>query len=296
MLAMKNIGWVIAIVAVLAALVAGYFAWDELKDTPGGIGRAEDYKDGTYIIDGEPVTLADGVHEAPAAPGSSSKVTTRYFGNEVKVDLNEDGIMDLAFIITRETGGSGTFFYLVGAIQSDDNLYHGTNAMLVGDRIAPQTTELKDGLIVINYADRKPGEPMSAQPSVGKSMYVKFDEETNSFGEVVQDFEGESAFPVERTVVKIGETKSALGVIVTPSAVISDSRCPLDVTCVWAGTVEVKATMKSGLGTSEQIFTLNEPVTTEAEEVTLLRVDPAPKAGVEIKPAEYVFTFEVKKR
>ena len=34
---------------------------------------------------------------------------------------------------------------------------------------------------------------MSAQPSQGKSLYLKLDPDLMQFGEVVQDFEGESA-------------------------------------------------------------------------------------------------------
>jgi hypothetical protein len=45
---------------------------------------------------------------------------------------------------------------------------------------------------VVNYADRKKGEPMTAQPSVGKSIWIKLDPKLMQFGEVVQNFEGES--------------------------------------------------------------------------------------------------------
>jgi len=51
--------------------------------------------------------------------------------------------------------------------------YKGTNAILLGDRIAPQTTEIKNGQVIVNYADRAAGEPMTARPSVGVSKYLK---------------------------------------------------------------------------------------------------------------------------
>ena len=137
------------------------------------------------------MTLVDGVYEVEAAPGSASKIVTRYFGNEARGDLNADGVEDVVFLLTQDTGGSGTFFYLVGAIKEGDG-YRGTQAVLIGDRIAPQTTNFEDGLVVVNYAERVPGEPMSAQPSVGKSLYLKYDPVAMDFGEVVQNFEGES--------------------------------------------------------------------------------------------------------
>jgi len=75
--------------------------------------------------------------------------------------------------------------------------YLGSDGYLLGDRIAPQTTEVSrnprhKNVIVVNYGDRRPDEPMTAQPSVSKSVYLKLDAETVRWGIVVQDFEGES--------------------------------------------------------------------------------------------------------
>jgi len=43
----------------------------------------------------------------------------------------------------------------------------------IGDRIALQTTNIKDGEICVNYADRKVDEPRTAAPSVGVTKYLK---------------------------------------------------------------------------------------------------------------------------
>lgn len=129
------------------------------------------YKDATYEIAGKPVTLKNGLSEVEAAPGSASKITTRYFGNEATADLNGDGLVDVAFLLTQSTGGSGTFYYSVVALRTADG-WKGTNAILLGDRIAPQTTNIKDGKVIVNYADRNPGEPMTTRPSLGVSKYL----------------------------------------------------------------------------------------------------------------------------
>ncbi|MCA9360753.1 Gmad2 immunoglobulin-like domain-containing protein [Candidatus Kaiserbacteria bacterium] len=153
---------------------------------------SSDTKNITLVISGEPITLQNGVSEMNIADDSESTRVVRYFGNEVEQDIDNDGDLDKVFLITENTGGSGTFFYAVGAI-NDDEHYSGTNAMFLGDRIAPQTTETaNNGEVIINYAERLPAEPMTTPPSVGKSMWLKYDVESNSFGEVVQDFEGES--------------------------------------------------------------------------------------------------------
>ncbi len=132
----------------------------------------EDYKNTSYTIDGQTITLKDGISINEIAPNSASKSTTKYFGNEVKADLDGDGLQDIAFLITNDNGGSGTFYYLVAAINTK-NGYVGTNAVLLGDRVAPQSTEFKNGEIIVNFADRLPTEPMTTKPSIGISKYFK---------------------------------------------------------------------------------------------------------------------------
>ena len=160
----------------------------------------QDYKNATYRIEGRPVTLTNGLSEIEAATGSA-KIITRYFGNEVKHDLNDDGREDIVFLLTQETGGSGTFFYVVAALNTA-NGYIGSEALFLGDRIAPQTTHMNEektirgtnrqNVIVVNYAVRLPSEPFTAPASLGKSIWIKLDPVTMQFGEVAQNFEGES--------------------------------------------------------------------------------------------------------
>jgi heat shock protein HslJ len=153
---------------------------------------AMSHKDATYVIDGNVVKLTNGISEIEAAPGSTSKIITKYFGNEVTLDFNNDGREDVAFLLTQETGGSGTFYYVVAALNKETG-YEGSQGLFLGDRIAPQSTVVVDSnLVVINYADRKPGEDFSVQPSVGKSIQLFLDTNSMMFGEVVKDFEGEA--------------------------------------------------------------------------------------------------------
>jgi heat shock protein HslJ len=160
---------------------------------------AMDHLDAEYVIGGLRVRLVDGVAETETAPGSAAKVITRRFGNELRKDLNGDGREDVVFLLTQETGGSGTFFYVVAALASDDG-YVGSHGVLLGDRIAPQTTVSGRGnVVVVNFADRRPGEPFSTRPSIGKSIWLLLDPATMQFGEVAQDFEGE-ADPLRMTL------------------------------------------------------------------------------------------------
>jgi len=141
---------------------------EELSKVKEDIG----YQNATFEIEGKTVSLVNGVSEVEAAPGSATKIITKYFGNEAFGDLNGDGKKDVAFLITQDGGGSGTFYYVVAALQSETG-YHGTNAILLGDRIAPQTTQIENGQIVVNYAERKPGDSFTTQPSLAVSKRVK---------------------------------------------------------------------------------------------------------------------------
>ncbi len=181
-------------VVVLAVIGGAWYWMGSDSVTPETL--VVDYKNATYIIEGKPVTLVNGRAEVAGAPNSESKIVTDYFGNEVKSDLNGDGREDVVFLLTQQTGGSGTFYYVVAAINTDKG-YQGSHGVLLGDRIAPQTTGLSQNpshknVVVVNYAIRAPGEPMTARPSIGKSIWLKLDSETMQFGEVVQNFEGEA--------------------------------------------------------------------------------------------------------
>ncbi|MEX0931836.1 MAG: hypothetical protein WDZ88_03750 [Candidatus Paceibacterota bacterium] len=100
----------------------------------------------------------------------------------------------------------------------------------------------------------------------------------------------------DRVTLSIGEEGGALGVTITPFEVVEDSRCPPNANCVHAGTTKVSATLKSGLGTANQIFELRKTITTEAENVTLIEVFPENVSGETISEREYRFVFEVTKR
>ncbi|MEI8130663.1 MAG: hypothetical protein WCG55_04140 [bacterium] len=193
---MKKTLFVVVGIVVLVLFV-GIFWVSRLATTPTQIQGS--YKDATYSIDGTPVTLVNGFSAVSIAPGSASMVTTRYFGNETFGGLNNDGTPDVAFLLTQNTGGSGTFYYLVAALKTA-NGYQGTNAVVLGDRIAPQTTEITNGTIVVNYADRKQGDPMTTAPSEGVSKYARV------VNGVLTEIVNPNEFPVVYTNTEFGFT------------------------------------------------------------------------------------------
>ncbi len=132
---------------------------------------AGDPLNASYAIEDRDVRLTAGRAEWPAAPGSTTMVTTVVFGEPRYGDLDGDGDEDAAVLLLQQPGGSGAFYYVAGALQ-DRGTYRGTNAVLLGDRIAPQTLAIRHGVMIANYADRRPDDPKSVRPSVGTTSYL----------------------------------------------------------------------------------------------------------------------------
>jgi len=121
--------------------------------------------DATYRIDDREVTLTNGVSQTPAAPGSATLTEVRIWGEPVIGDIDGDGLDDAAFILTEESGGSGTFFYITAAIAQNDGGYLGLNAVFLGDRVAMKDISIADEIIVVNYAERTLEQSFAEAPS-----------------------------------------------------------------------------------------------------------------------------------
>jgi hypothetical protein len=131
---------------------------------------AADPLNAAYRIDGKPVRLVDGAAEESGAPGSAIRVGTVVFGRPASGDLDDDGDEDAVSWLRRESGASGTFYYIVAAL-NDGGRFQGTEAVLMGDRIAPQTLAIRNGIVEAKFADRRRGEPMTVSPSVVTTAY-----------------------------------------------------------------------------------------------------------------------------
>ena len=135
---------------------------------------AADPLNATYQIDGQPVVLADGQCERPAAPGSAMTVRTAVWKQPVYGDLDADGDPDAVVLLTHDPGGSGTFYYVAAAINTDGG-YRGSEAVLLGDRIIPTRLRMTIGVVAVQFVDRRPDEPMSVPPSIEKTSVLIFE-------------------------------------------------------------------------------------------------------------------------
>jgi hypothetical protein len=92
----------------------------------------------------------------------------------------------------------------------------------------------------------------------------------------------------------MGGTATALTVSVSPLEVISDSRCATGVTCIWAGTVEVRTILSTPVSHGEHVLTLGTPQVFGDYTVKLVEV--TPQKGIEkIPDSSYRFTYEIVK-
>lgn len=96
--------------------------------------------------------------------------------------------------------------------------------------------------------------------------------------------------------LKLGEGAKFGDLTIRAVSLEEDSRCAIDVICIWAGTVKIKLETISGLGTAETLLELGKSMTTEVEEVTLVSVTPSRMESVPTELSDYRFTLEVKKR
>jgi heat shock protein HslJ len=172
----------------------------------------------TYLIDEKPVTLVGGKAEVELIPGSATKLKVSNFGEPVYGDIDSDGDQDAVLLLVSDTGGSGTFYYATLAINVSGS-YRGTDTILLGDRIAPQTYYFQGNKAIVNYADRPFGAPFTTQPSEGKSLYLQYDPSNFRLIQVAVDFEGEAdpdRMTLDMTTWKWIRTVYNDGTIITP--------------------------------------------------------------------------------
>jgi hypothetical protein len=162
---------VTTLVAVLACFSVPGCSIVPIGTVPAIDVAAADPLNAAYVVDGQALRLRAGRHEVQAARSSAAMRTTRIFGKPAFGDLDDDGRPDAVLLLVQHSGGSGSFFYVAAALNRSDG-YHGTNAVLLGDRIAPQGIAVRHGVVMANFANRRADEPMTAAPSIAKTTYL----------------------------------------------------------------------------------------------------------------------------
>ena len=94
----------------------------------------------------------------------------------------------------------------------------------------------------------------------------------------------------------MGGTATALNVSVNVRELVSDSRCPTSVQCIWAGTVEARVALSTQVSHGEHVMRLGEARVFGDYMVTLTEVTPYPSTPDQIPESSYRFTFLIERR
>lgn len=134
----------------------------------------------TFTFDDGPITLKDGEALVPIAPKSQITNTITLTDTIAYGDLNGDGKEDAAVLLAQTNGISGSSAILLGAYVSGPISYKGSNVVSVGDRIVPKSIFVKGKTVTVTYLDRKPDEPLDAEPTVLRTQEFTYSTVTHS--------------------------------------------------------------------------------------------------------------------
>lgn len=89
-----------------------------------------------------------------------------------------------------------------------------------------------------------------------------------------------------------GQPTRVGSLVVTPEALVEDSRCPINARCVWAGRLVLKARI-DGAGWRETVnLTLGQRYATRGTGLALVSAEPGKMAGSPPSPPASLFGFE----
>jgi hypothetical protein len=104
-----------------------------------------------------------------------------------------------------------------------------------------------------------------------------------------------NTLPYGEVTLSLNESAHFADITLTPTSVVEDSRCPMGVYCIQAGTVRVQVKIHSTSGTTTSTIGLDKSSVISGTSITLSKVAPPKAQQKPIKDSDYQFTFDVKK-
>jgi hypothetical protein len=98
--------------------------------------------------------------------------------------------------------------------------------------------------------------------------------------------------PGAHRLVRLGQTGRVGPLAVTPLQVVEDSRCPVNVSCVWAGRLIIKARIAGGGRSETRKLVLGEAVAVHGIRLVLCSAEPDKLFGEAVPRSRYGFAFE----
>lgn len=167
----KTIPLIVIAIALIVIFISGHHDASAPSEPSA---PAFDAKNSSFSIENMPVQLVNGKHVAELQAIRGAKIETNYYGKDIQGDINNDGKDDHAFFVTQTSGGTGWFFYVILDLASGDG-YAPLSTSIIGDRIAPESLEMRDSKLYVNYLDRKPSEAMVTEPTVHTTKVFQLD-------------------------------------------------------------------------------------------------------------------------
>lgn len=118
------------------------------------------------------IRLVDGMGTLVYGEGATERVHVGLVDDRVAFgDLDDDGIADAAVVAYANSGGSGTFIYLIAVLDRDGAPVQAAHALL-GDRVRPQSLTIQGGEIQVEALAHGPEDPMCCPSVIDTRAFV----------------------------------------------------------------------------------------------------------------------------
>jgi len=138
----------------------GQKLWIPALDESGEALSLMDLMNFTYEgIYEQPVQLDNGAFQGePFEAGGASRPTVT-LANYAFGQLNDDGLEDAAVVLVENSGGSGSFYYLMAVVSQEGGFVNAATHLL-GDRLRVQSLSVDEGQITLQTVTHGPDDPM----------------------------------------------------------------------------------------------------------------------------------------
>jgi len=157
-------GYAMPVLAQWANETASFVTVDE-----GGLNE-QALSNATYELpDLGSFALHGGQYEMSTGAGAS-QVVQAFYQTAAFGDLDGDGVGDAAVVIATQTGGSGSFYYLVAMADRDGQPVQ-LGQEFLGDRVQVISMEIRDGAIIVDMKVSAPDDPLCCPSSEVQRVY-----------------------------------------------------------------------------------------------------------------------------
>ena len=118
------------------------------------------------------IRLVDGMGALAYGEGATERVHVGLVDDRAAFgDLDDDGIADAAVVAYINSGGSGTFIYLIAVLDRDGAPVQAAHAFL-GDRVRPENLAIESGEIQVEALAHGPDDPLCCPSVIDSQVFV----------------------------------------------------------------------------------------------------------------------------